>query len=357
MSVTTQTLGTLTNENKIFYDKTLLKRLTPNLVFYKYGQKKALPKNSGDKINFRKFNSLAPAKTALTEGVTPDGSSLNITKVEATVAQYGDFVQVSDKLDMLGIDPVITETAEVLGEQGANTIDQLVADVVVAGTSVRYAGGRANRFGITTSDKLTGNDIKKAVRDLKKANAKPLADGYYIGIISPEQAFDLQADSLWQDVSKYNGGANIMKGEIGKIHGVRFIETTNLPSFESDVSYTAATLTNGASLVGKYSKDDSKTDMSERYTKLTSGTYASGTYYDKNEYKVFASMIIGADAYGVVDVENSAEGKPSIIVKAKGSAGTADPLDQRATIGWKAMFTTVRLNELGMVRLETTASV
>ena len=357
MSVTTQTLGNISNENRIFYNKTLLSRLLPNMVFYKYGQKKVLPKNSGDKINFRKFNSLTPATTALTEGVTPDGSSLNITKVEATVSQYGDFVQISDKLDMLGIDPVITETAELLGEQGADTIDHIVANIVVSGTSVRYAADRANRLAITSSDKLTGADIKKAVRDLKKANAKPLSDGYYIGIISPEQAYDLQADALWQDVSKYNGGVNIMKGEIGKIHGVRFIETTNLPSFDSDVSFTAATLSSGDSLVGLYAKDGTKTDITQRYTIQTTGTYSSGTYYAKNNYKVFASMIIGADAYGVVDVENSAEGKPSIIVKQKGSAGTADPLDQRATVGWKAMFTAVRLNELAMVRLETTASV
>lgn len=347
----------LANENKVFYDKTLIKRMIPNMVFYKFGQKRPLPKNSGDTINFRKFNSLTPAKTPLTEGVTPTGSELNVTKVEATVSQYGDYVQVSDKLDMLGIDPVITETSDLLGEQGADTIDQVTADVVVSGTSVRYAGGGANRFAITTSHKLTGDEIKKAVRDLKKANAKPLSDGYYVGIISPEQAFDLQADTLWQDISKYNGGVNIMKGEIGKIHGVRFIETTNLPSFESDVSFTAKTLKSGDSLVGLYAKDDSKTKMEERWVKQTSGTYASGTYYEKNEYKVFASMIIGADAYGVVDVENSAEGKPSIIVKPKGSAGTADPLDQRATIGWKAMFVAVRLNELAMCRLETTATV
>lgn len=353
--MSTQTLSSLTNENKTFYNKTLLKRLTPNLVFYKYGQKKPLPKNSGDKINFRKFNSLAPAKSPLSEGVTPSGNSLNITKVEATVNQYGDFITVSDKLDMLGIDPVITETSEVFGEQGADTIDQVIADVVVAGTTVRYAGGGANRFAITTTDKLTGNDIKKAVRDLKKANAKTLSDGYYIGVISPEQAYDLQADSLWQDVSKYNGGANIMKGEIGKIHGVRFIETTNLPSFESDVSFTEKTLTAGDSLKGLYAKDTSKTEMDERWTLQESGTYSTGTYYEKNEYKVFASMILGADAYGVVDVENSAEGKPEIIVKPMGSGD--DPLNQRATIGWKAMFTAVRLNELAMCRLETTASV
>ena len=56
----TQTIATLTQENKTFYNKTLLSRLLPNLVYQKYGQKKPMPKNEGDTVNFRRFNSLTP---------------------------------------------------------------------------------------------------------------------------------------------------------------------------------------------------------------------------------------------------------------------------------------------------------
>lgn len=351
-----QTLESLSAENKTFYNKNLIKRMKPELVFYKFGQKKPLPKNSGDTVNFRKFDSLPLATTALTEGVTPSGSNLSISTVTATVEQYGDFVEVSDKLDMVGIDPVITETSDLLGEQGGQTIDRLVSDIVTNGTSKRFAGNKATREALVGTDKLTGDDIKKAVRDLKKANAKPLSDGFYIGIITPEQSYDLQTDSLWQDISKYNGGVNIMKGEIGKIHGVRFIESNNMADTMSEVSYTAVTIQPNGSTAGLYARTGDSAPYTYTLQPAGSTSVQGGTFYEDNGYRIYKCMIIGADAYGVVDVENSAEGKPSIIIKPKGSAGTADPLDQRATIGWKCMFKTVRLNELAMVRIETCAS-
>ena len=295
MATTTVTLANTPNENKTFYNRTLISRLTPNLLFARFGQKKPIPKHEGDTVNFRKFDSLEAKTTPLTEGVTPDGSQIAVSKVEATVKQYGDFVVLSDKIDTVGIDPVVTETSAVLGEQAGLTVDTVVRDIVVAGTNVLYAGGGAS------ADKtklFTGDEIKKAVRALKKANVKPMEDGYYVGIIDPETAYDLQNDPLWQDVSKYNGGEAIKKGEIGKIHKVRFYETTNV----------------------------------------------------KVADEIHSTMILGRDAYGVCDVEKGAT--PQIIVKPAGSAGTADPLNQRSSVGWKTLFTAVRLNELAMIRVE-----
>lgn len=341
----TQTLANHSNENKTFYNKALLKRLTENLLFYKYGQKKPLPKNSGNKANFRKFNSLKPATMPLAEGVTPEGNNLSITKVEATVKQYGDYVVVSDILDTLGIDPVITETSEVLGEQGGLTIDTVVGNTIAKTTNVFFAGEVADESLITA--KANGDDVKKIVRNHRKHNVKPFADGYYIGIISPEQAYDLQNDPLWQDVSKYNGGENIKKGEVGKIHGVKFIESTNLPK------------------VMKYAEtSDTEINSSKTYYEQVEGVYyivknpvkdKISTYYEGTE-ELHSALIFGQDAYGVIDVENSAEGKPSIIVKQAGSAGTADPLNQRSTIGWKALFTAVILNDLAICAYETKIS-
>lgn len=302
----TQTIATLTQENKTFYERTLLKRLLPDLVFWKFGQKKSVPGNEGGTINFRRFNSLA-AGAALTEGVTPAGSNLSISVVNATPVQYGDFVEISDKLDMIGIDPVLTETAEVLGEAAALTVDTVIRDVVTAGTNVQYAGGRANTNAITATDVMTSTEIKKAVRTLKNANAKPLEGGFFIGIVDPDVAYDLMSDSLWIDISKYTGGEAIMKGEIGKLGGVRFVETTNIP-------------------------------------------VAANT----SSVNVHKCMIVGRDAYGVVDIEGGST--PKMIVKPFGSAGTADPLDQRATAGYKLFMTGTRLQELAMIRLECAAS-
>lgn len=306
----TQTYSGLTAEQKTFYDRTLLSRLTPNLVFAKYGQKKSAPKREGDTINFRKFNSLDAATTPLTEGVTPAGKSLNITSVTATVAQYGDFVEISDKLDMVGIDPVLTETGQVLGEQAGLTLDTVVRDVVAAGTNVQYANGGISRATVAKTDVLNSTEIRKAVRTLRKANAKPVDGKSYVGIVGPDAEFDLMADPLWQDVSKYAASTQIFDGELGKLAGVRFVRTSNAPVFVGE---------------GASSAD------------------------------VHATMIIGKDAYGVVDIEGSS--KPEMIVKPHGSAGTADPLNQRATSGWKALYTAKRLEELSMVRIEHGATV
>ena len=297
----------LNEEQKTFYERALLARLVPNLVFAKYGQKKAVPANEGATVNFRRFNALSAATTPLDEGVTPEGSPLSVGKVEATVQQYGDFVEISDKLDASGIDPVLADSAELLGEAAALTVDTVVRDVVCNGTNVQYAGGKIGTESITAADVMTAAEIRKAVRTLRKANAKPCEGAYFIGIVDPEVAYDLMSDELWQDVSKYNGGEAIVKGEIGKLGGVKFVESTNLLTAEN----------------------------------------ASGV-------KVHSCMIIGQDAYGVVDVAGGSA--PQIIVKPFGSAGSSDPLDQRATAGYKLYFTAARLQEMAMIRIECAAS-
>lgn len=295
-------------EATTFYNKNLLKRALANLVFYKYGTKKPIPRNSGNKINFRGFSPLAPSTTPLTEGVTPDGKKNEIYEIESTLQQYGDYVEYSDVLDLVGIDPYVTETTDVLGEQAGESIDTIIREKIITGTNVQYAGGKTSTATITSADKISADEIKKAVRTLKKNKAKPCAGAYYIGIIDPDVAFDLMSDPLWLDVSKYNGGENIMDGEIGKLMGVRFIETTQV-----------------------------------------------AVKNESSNVSVHCCMILGKDAYAITDIKNSAK-KPSVFVKALGSGGTSDPLNQRGTIGWKAMFTTTITNQLAMVRLECAVS-
>ena len=297
MSTTVNTTVNVPQENGVFYDRTLLKRLVGSLHFAKYGQKRNISKHNGTTVDMRRFNSLAPATTPLTEGITPDGKQFTVTNVQATVEQYGDYVVVSDVLDMVGLDPVITEMSEVLGEQAAETIDNVIKEEIFAGTTVQYAGGAAGRDSVNTV--LTGDEIMKAVRTLRANKAKPVAEGYYIAFIDPHCAYDLMKDPLWQDVSKYSNKENIEKGEIGKLHGVRFIDNTN--------------------------------------------EFVAGN--------VHGTLVIGQDAYGIVDIEGSR--KPRIIIKNAKEGGSADPLEQRNTVGWKAFFAAKRLQELAMVRIES----
>lgn len=309
MSNTPNSLTTLSAENKIFYDKVLLKRLLPNLVLYKYAQKRPLPKNEGDTINFRRFNSLEPNTTPLTEGLPGDGKNISISVVQATLQQYGDYGTFTDKVDLVGIDPVLTESAQVFGEQASLSVDSVIGNTAFAGTNVFYANATPGRNNIGAGDVITGTMIRRAVRALKRANVAPVEGGFYIGIVHPDVAYDIMSDPLWQDVSKYNGGEAIVKGEIGKIHGVKFIESTN-----------------------------------------------AAIWQNSSDIDVYGTLIIGANAYGVSDLESQGAGKPEMIIKPRGSAGTADPLDQVSSMGWKCMFAAVRLNELCMIRIESAAT-
>lgn len=292
-----------------YYDKKLLSRLLPNLVHMKFAQKRPIPRNGGKTINFRRFSPLAPALTPLTEGVTPDGNNLTITEIEATLAQYGDYVEISDVLDLVAIDPVLDETAELLGEQAAKTLDIIARDALNIGTTVQYAGGHTDRDQITASDVLTVDEVRKAVRTLKRNNAKPIDGRNYLGIVEPGTTYDLQSDPKWEEASKYAGSGQIFSGEIGRLYGVRFVETTFAKKFEGEGS---------------------------------------------GGIDVYSTLIIGKDAYGMSDVESS--GAVKNIIKPHGSGGTSDPLNQRATSGWKALFVVKILEELAILRIEHAVS-
>jgi N4-gp56 family major capsid protein len=267
----------LSPEMKTFYDKALLKFARPNLVHDQFAQKRNIPKNGGKTIEFRRYSQLPKALTALTEGVTPDGQNLNVTTVTATVAQYGGYITLSDVLLLTAIDNNLMEAIELLGDQAGRTLDTITREVLVAGTNVIYSGGKSARTGITASDKLTVMDIKKAVRELKVGLAKKI-DGYYVAIIHPDTAFDIMNDDEWINASEYAGSTQIFEGEIGKLYGVRFVEST-----EAKIWAKA-----GASNIS-----------------------------------VYATLVMGANAYGTTAPEG---GGLESIVKQLGSGGTADPL-------------------------------
>ena len=306
-----QTYAGLTEQQKTFYDKTLLKRLLPKLVFMQHGQKKPVKKREGDTANYRRFNRLTAATTPLVEGVTPVGSELNISEVTATIQGYGDYVVLSDFIDMVGIDPVITETTEVLGEQAAETLDMVVRDVVAAGTNVYRVGGRANRNEVTATDTLDGATMRRVRQVMARNNVKPVAKvGAYLAFPHPDCSYDIQGDSAWTNANQYAGATRIFEGELGKMYNVRYIETTMAPIWTEE----------GAASID-----------------------------------VYGTLVIGRDAYGVPDVGGSS--KPQTIIKPLGSAGVSDPLNQRSSVGWKAYLATVRLDELCILRVESAASV
>ena len=389
---TTVNTNSTTKLNKTFYDRQLLESAKTRFVHAKYGQKRPIPRNSGKRVEFRKWNlfDANDAVEALQEGVTPTGQALSQSNVEVEVAQYGAYVEVSDLLDMTGYDQVISESAELLGEQLGTVVEWVTRDAMNAGTNVQYANGKTSRSAITASDKLTVAEIRKAVRTLKKAKARPFGEEgrkpHFICICSPEATFDLQSDALWQDVSKYSCAEAIYSGEIGRLFGVVFVESTEAKVFaQSVLNKVKAATTSSASFVLKNAPTDAEIAyLSTAGNKLMIGSNehtiasfdaatntvtlsaaasftADAIVYSQDAGEVdsatkagvdvHSTLIFGKDAYGMVDVAGS--GALQIIIKPHGSAGTSDPLDQRATVGAKvAAYAAKILNELWIIRIE-----
>ena len=396
MSNTTISTAESTYSNKTFYDRALLEIARTRLVHANYGQKRSIPRNSGKRVEFRRYELFTPDTKALVleEGVTPAGQSLAQSKIEAEVKQYGAYVEVSDLLDLTSFDPVLTESTELLGEQLGTVVEWVTRDAICAGTNVQYAGGKTNRLALSAGDKLTVTEIRKAVRSLKKAKARMFnetGDGksrkpHFICICSPDATYDLQSDALWQDVSKYSDVEQIYSGEIGRLFGVVFVESTEAKVFAQSVltSVTAhaagsavvtlSELTEAAALylnsgakikIGSTEHTVSSCDAEDKTVTLSqvvSSVIAAGTlaYSEdageldsstKKGTEIHATLVFGADAYGIIDVDG--EGCLQTIVKPCGSGGAADPLDQRATVGAKvAAYTAKILNNLWIVRIE-----
>lgn len=318
-TMTTET-GSLSAEMKTFYEKRLLDQAEPLLVHNQFGDKYPIPANNGKKIEFRKYSALPKALTALTEGVTPAGNSLTVTTVEGTVKQYGDWIQLSDMLQMTAIDNNVVQATKLLSSQAGRTLDTVTREVLAGGTNVIYApkvvdGAETevlSRSTLTPECVLTPFVVMRAAATLEAMNT-PKINGSYVLIIHPYCRETLQESPGWVDVVKYKEGNNTFSGEIGKIGDVRVVTTSE------------------AKVI-----NDSSCPVVE-----------SSTYYS-----VFTSLLLGANAYGVTELEN---GGLQHIVKQLGYG--EDPLNQRSSCGWKATSVAVRLCEEYMVRIESLSPV
>jgi N4-gp56 family major capsid protein len=305
-----------------FYDRVMLQAARPLLLHTKWAQVKDIPKGNGTAIKFRRYALLSVNTTALTEGVTPTGKQLSYSDVYPTVEQYGDFITLSDKLVLTTLDPVLTETADKLGQQAGNSLDTICREVLVAGTTEQFASTATSRATITASMKLTRDEIRQAVRTLQNNDASPMtsyiggSSGFnttpimaaYVAIISPSTYYDLKNESGFVPVSQYPSQNGIMPGEVGSMDEVRFVMSTKAKVW---------------SAVGVGSID------------------------------VHSTLIMAKDFYGISRIAGAAMEN---IVHPLGSAGSADPLNQRQTSGWKATFVAVILNENYACRIDHAVS-
>ena len=385
----TQTTGGLSAEMKTYYGMELLENARPQLVHNQFAATKGLPVGGGKTVEWRKFGAFDKALTPLTEGVTPDGSGISVSYITKELAQYGDYTTVSDMLDLTAIDDVVLEITDRHGANMGLTLDTVTRNEIQQGRQVIYAPRQesdgkktevVSRYALDGSCKITSELVAKAATQLKKMNA-PTFDGKYVCILHPSVAFDLRQDEAWIAAHQYAAATELFSGEIGELHGVRFVETTEAKIYRggdlasdsrtltvngavtanAEVSFTGGTVAVNA-LAGRYvllggkrvkvaSNTAAKLVLEEAVTVSDKAVIYPGEG-GKDGCAVYGCLFLGKGAYGVVDLSEGTE----VIVKPRGSSGTADPLDQRSSVGWKGVHAAAILYDEYMVRVECGSS-
>lgn len=371
----------------------VLERNKQQRKYTRFGQQVDIPKGKTKTIAFDKLSPLPKATQPLTEGVTPSGSAVHITRIKGEPEQFGNYVSYTDQLDFFAADPSpeVLRYADLLTENQLETYEHLDAMELASGLNVFYSGSAQSRSALT--DTLTVKDVRRAVTSLKRNKVQPADGKDYIAFIHPDVVFNIWSDEEWRQPHTYADTKQLYDGEIGRLFGVRFIEdpdayvfrgtqfadkydeltvvkvdgtkiyiaetieSADVASFASrkiwidNVSYTLASssaavagsngeayLVASASLEGKNISADMK--------------IYPGDGGNSSNKPVYSTIIIGKDAFGT-----SGDRTVQLINKSLGSAGTGDPLNQRGTVGWKGYRFTKIIEQTKMVRIESLASV
>jgi N4-gp56 family major capsid protein len=313
MAVTT--LTQLPPEVRQYFDRLLLALARPYYIYDLFAQKRQIPMNSGDQMVFRRYGTLTAATVPLTDGQTPPGDQLSVTDFLAQIQWYGSFVTITDQVQYVVQDRVLNEATKVLSLQLGLTLDTLIRDMMVSTASIIYCtnGGNGN-----TPTEITDEDIQNAVIALRQGNARlmtnplpgenkfgtsPVRSSYW-GFMSVDLQDDLEAVDSFISAANYPNPMNALEAEWGSTRNVRWLLNTN-------------------------------------------------GYISSASPPVYSNFIMGQEAYGVVRLGAK---EAEFIVKPLGASGTADPLNQRGTVGYKYPFATRILNDNWITQLIATHS-
>lgn len=302
-----QTTSGLSAEVATYYEKVFLARAEYEYIFNQGAQMRDMPANEGKTVYFTRHTPLATATTALTEGVNPAEVNLTATTVSAVLAEYGNTVRISRFLALTSIDANNKEKIEVVAQNMGETLDELTRNELFTGATVQLAGAKSNITAVAASDVLSVAEIRKAVRTLKKNKARRYQDPVapWLGKIGPDTSYDLTSDSTFINADIYDNQAEkLYNGEIGKILGVRFLESPNQKSEASTVT-------------------------------------------------VYSNFIHGSDAFGCINLTGDG---PQLYIIPHTQIDSGNPAGRFSMVSWAANYVCKTLNSAWLINIKTGAS-
>lgn len=324
----TTTYGDIGPMTAAYAVKTYLEHAAPVEVLAKFADTKPMPMNESKAIKFRRPVPFSAATTPLTEGVTPSAGALSYEDITKDLAQYGNYVEISDVVADTIDCPVLKDLSMLCGEQAALTHEKLIWGVLKGGTNKFYGGDATSRDTVAAGDVMTRTLQRRITKTLKAQKAQKVTamlsgspnystspvDAAYIAFCHTDLEGSIRDMQGFVPVEQY-GSMKALPYEIGKVEDVRYIASPELEPFVGAGAAPAA---------GAPGAD------------------------------VYTVVVIGKNSYGDVAMRGAKGG--DIKVLNPGTPRGGDPLGQRGSVGWKAWFAPLILNQAWIAVAEVTAS-
>ena len=304
------TTAVITPAVNTYFNKLLLVRNKPKLIHGLFADRYTMPAGKGKNATWRRYNQLATATATIVEGVTPPGKRLSKQDISAELSQYMDFVHITDVLEFTCENKALNVAVSELNDQMLRTEDELIKNVIVSSASVTtcsHGDVALTDFNETDIDIITNNlqnndaaEVTPLIKASTGQGTSPVLPSYWL-LANTALNKDWRKISGFISTAEYASQGGVLQAERGSINEVRIL-ASSLAHKEGSV--TAA---------------------------FPSST---GTYY--------YCPVIAEHAYGVTSLKKA---NAKLILHPRGSAGSADPGNQRQTAAWKFMNVCRILND------------
>lgn len=352
MAKTYTTVTQVTQPVNVAFQRTLLDNAKPMAPYFAGTYPASIQERSGTfTASWRRIENLTPttsALTALTSTIafpTRDTTAPSTTNVSATLAKYGQVIVMNEEVDLINFSEQDAKLVEIIGISAGRSLNMLQRNEEEDNSTATLAGGASSATAVTS--KITLKDIRNVVNTLNRNSARkfePMSGGStnfnttpirsaYLGLTHPDVEEDIRLLAGFVPLEQYGGSVSAYDGEFGAVHGVRFVAS-----------------------------EDATIDAEGGGTSTGTGLRTSGN----SKVDLYNTVIYGQQAFGSVglgmqhlqEVYRSGDNLPAVqlITKGKGSAGSADPLDEVSTIGWKSWHAARVLNTAWSRNLRSGAS-